>query len=159
MEKVIIKFDGKFYLEKEFYDFIGKIGKINEKIYLEPEEVLYILEKEWGLVDFNGNKLNKREFLEKFLERINYKLYLVLKDIRDLGYYFDIYDGKIILHERGFRNKPIYLIYPVFENEILNWKKILDLLEEAKKINCELLLGIIDFEYKIVYYKISEKKF
>ncbi|RIB35353.1 MAG: hypothetical protein BXU00_02395 [Candidatus Nanoclepta minutus] len=157
MEKVIIRFNGRFWIEKEYWDKIGRIGRMSDKIYLEPEEVLYVLDKEWGIVKMDDKTLDKEEFLEEFKDKIDYKKYLVFREIRDLGYYADIFEDKVIVHERGNRNKPIYLVYPVFENEKLSWRRILDLLEEAKRIGCKLLLGIIDFEYDIVFYEVNEK--
>ncbi|RDD52307.1 hypothetical protein BA065_02470, partial [Nanoarchaeota archaeon NZ13-N] len=112
MEKVIIRFNGRFWIEKEYWDKIGRIGRMSDKIYLEPEEVLYVLDKEWGIVKMDDKTLDKEEFLEEFKDKIDYKKYLVFREIRDLGYYADIFEEKVIVHERGNRNKPFYLVYP-----------------------------------------------
>ena len=161
MEKIIIYKDEEFWTNKENFEKLYKIGKIKEnKLILEPEEVLYLLEKEKIIVKKNNFEIKDlEEFLKIFKEKINYKIFLVIKYLREIGYYFDIQNEKIIIHAKGERNNPIYLCLPLLEFEELTWDDILKYLDEAKKIGAKLLLAIIDIENDIVFYEISEIRF
>jgi len=161
MEKIIIYKDEEFWTNKENFEKLYKIGKIKEnKLILEPEEVLYLLEKEKIIVKYNNLEIKDlEEFLKIFKEKINYKIFLVIKYLREIGYYFDIQNEKIIIHAKGERNNPIYLCLPLLEFEELTWDDILKYLDEAKKIGAKLLLAIIDIENDIVFYEISEIRF
>lgn len=158
MEKAIIKYDGKFYIEKEYYDKIGKLGKVKDKyIELEPEEVLYILKKGWGIVKGKKEYKNFEDFLKDFINSIDFRLYLVLEYLRDIGFYVDILNRKyIILYKDERKDKIQYIILPIYEFDEVYWKDILNHLEFSKKYNAKLLLALIDFEFDIVFYEVSE---
>ena len=157
MEAIIEFKKEKFVTLRENYNKIYKVGKIKDDlVYLEPEEVLYLLEKKKAIVKVN-NKIIRDvpTFLSSFSEKINYKIYLAFKKIRDIGYYTDVYRDYLIVHMRGERNNPIYTVIPLYEYEHLPWSKILYYLDLAKQNQTKLLLALIDVEFDIVFYELS----
>jgi len=158
MEKIVIYWDKVFWTNKENFEKLYKIGKIKgDKLILEPEEVLYLLEKEKIIVKHNDYEIEKpNEFIKAANKEINYKIFLVIKHIRDIGYLFDLNDEKIIIHAKGEKNNPIYLCLPLLEFEEISWGDILKYLDESRKMGAKLLLAIIDVENDIVFYEVSE---
>ncbi|MGC9133357.1 MAG: hypothetical protein ACP5GJ_03075 [Nanopusillaceae archaeon] len=152
MEKVIVKeINGKFYAEKDFYDKIGRIGKLEDKyILLEPEEVLYGLKKGWLELE---NIKNFVDFIKNYKEKINIKKYYIFEDLRNKGYYVGIYNDLVILFKDWKKDKIEYYIYPIFENEFIDFSILLNIMNENKEN--KILLGIIDIENNIVYYEIN----
>ena len=153
MEKIIVKeFNNKFILNKEFYDKIGRIGKIDKDyIILEPEEALYCIKKGWIKLDGINNFL---DFIKKYKSILNMKKFYVFEDLRNKGYYLDIENESIILYEDYKKEKILYYIYPIYENEFLYIRDILDFID-SKNLN-KILLAIIDIENDVVYYEINE---
>ncbi|BFI73028.1 hypothetical protein YN1_0150 [Nanoarchaeota archaeon] len=153
MEKVIVReINNKFYVNKEYYDKIGRLGKLEDNyILLEPEEILYGLKKGWIKLENINNFI---DFIRKYKEKIDMKKYYIFEDLRNKGYYVGIDKNLIILYEDEKKEKIKYYIYPIFENEFLDFIEILKIMEE-KNINT-ILLGIIDIERDIVYYEVNK---
>ncbi|MGB9674515.1 MAG: hypothetical protein ACPLX8_00120 [Nanopusillaceae archaeon] len=153
MEKALVKIlNNKFILDKKYYDKIGRIGKMEkEYIYLDPEEVLYCLKKGWITVE---NIKNFEEFLEKYYDKIDFKKYYVFEDLRNKGYYTEIRDIFIVIYENEKKEKISYYVYPIFEQELLYVKEILEIMD--KYGFDKIILGIIDIEKEIVYYEIKK---
>lgn len=156
MEKIIAEFrNDKFYINGNYYDKIGNIGKIvNGKIELSYEEILYLLYKGLCYVKYEDQLIeNFQEFLNRFLNKINYKEFLIVKYLRDRGYKFRKEDFLIFKI-----NNEDYLVYPTFDHEEYDISFIINLLDLAKKKNYKLLLAIIDSEFDIVFYEIDYLK-
>jgi tRNA splicing endonuclease len=153
MEKVIVKeINGKFYVEKDFYDKIGRIGKLEDKyILLEPEEVLYGLKKGWLELE---NIKNFVDFIKNYKEKINMKKYYIFEDLRNKGYYVGIYNDLVVLFKDWKKDKVEYYIYPIFENEFIDFSILLNIMNENKEN--KILLAIIDIENDIVYYEVNK---
>ncbi|MGC9079284.1 MAG: hypothetical protein ACP5G1_00935 [Nanopusillaceae archaeon] len=153
MEKALVKIlNNKFILDKKYYDKIGRIGKMEkEYIYLDPEEVLYCLKKGWITIE---NIKNFEEFLEKYYDKIDFKKYYVFEDLRNKGYYTEIRDIFIVVYENEKKEKISYYIYPIFEQELLYVKEILEIMDKYGLD--KIILGIIDIEKEIVYYEIKK---
>ncbi|BBL45606.1 tRNA-splicing endonuclease [Nanobdella aerobiophila] len=145
MEKAIIKLkDNKFVLEKNYYDKIGRIGYLGgDYIYLEPEEVLYILKKGWAKLD---NIRNFVDFIEKYNNIIDFKKYYVFEDLRDKGYNVKIKDKFILLNNKEF-------IYTIYEYEFIEIDDIISIFDKYNITS--IILAILDIERNIIYYEID----
>ena len=155
MDKVVIYKDIEFWTWNSNYEKIYKLGRIrNGKVILAPEEVLYLLEK--GKIIVRGYK-DKEDFVRR--EKINFRKYFALRYLRDIGYYVDACDEGVIVHAKGERDNPIYLCVPLFEFDELTWKDLKEMIEEAKRIGCKLLLAFIDAEFDVVFYECKKMRF
>jgi hypothetical protein len=82
------------------------------------------------------------------------KKFYVFENLRNKGYYLNIENESIILYADYKKEKILYYIYPIYENEFLYIKDILNFMD-SKNLN-KILLAIIDIENDIVYYEINE---
>ncbi|HIP90448.1 MAG TPA: hypothetical protein EYH22_02755 [Candidatus Nanopusillus sp.] len=162
MEKVVVyKENNYFWTSKNNYNILYKLGKVvGRRVIYSPEEVLYLIEKEKIIVK-DGDKVidSKMEFLYTYKNNINIKKFLVLRRLRDVGYYVDIVPEGVLVHMKGERWNPIYLAVPYHEYEIIDWENILKHLESAKRYKSKLLLALIDIELDIVFYEVLELRF
>ena len=162
MEKIIVyKEKGTFWTNKSNFNNLYRLGRVmGERVVYSPEEVLYLIEKGKVVVN-DGNKLidSKTEFLDRYKSLIDVKKFLVLRRLRDIGYYVDIVPEGVLVHMKGERWNPIYLTIPYYEYEIIDWAEVLEHLESAKKYKSKLLLALIDIELDIIFYEVSELRF
>ncbi|WP_457913353.1 hypothetical protein [Candidatus Nanopusillus massiliensis] len=154
MEKILVReFNNKFILNKEFYDKIGRIGKMdNDYIILELEEALYCIKKGWIKLEGINNFL---DFIKKYKNILNMKKFYVFEDLRNKGHYLDTENVSIILYTDYKKEKILYYVYAIYENEFLYISRYFKFHMDSKNLN-KILFAIIDIENDIVYYEINE---
>lgn len=84
--------------------------------------------------------------------------YTVYKDIRQRGYIVKIGEQFFDVYERGknIKDKPKIILLPISEREIFSIENINEKISLAKKENRKLLIGIVDEEGDLTYYKVSK---
>jgi len=130
----------------------------NDKVFLSPYEVFYLVEK--GKIKVIDKKSNEELSLKSLVSRLSINKpevwikYLIYRDLRDRGYIvresnkvgFEIY-GK------GALRRLVAIIYEGHETSLENLEEFLKIANEEKK---ELILAVIDRRTDIVYYSLSE---
>lgn len=84
--------------------------------------------------------------------------YTVYKNIRQRGYIVKINEEFFDVYERGknIKDKPKIILLPISERENFSIENINEKISLAKKENRELLIGIVDEEGDLTYYKVSK---
>ncbi|MBR9680630.1 MAG: tRNA-intron lyase, partial [Candidatus Altiarchaeota archaeon] len=148
-----------FVLEKGFGE------NTNSGIWLFPEEVLYLAEKNKVLVK-KKSKITL-ESVRRYLSKNNegfMQRYFVYRDLRDKGFVvkagskygadFRIYD-KGVKPTKGAREHSKYLIWVLSEDDFLEMKNLIGINRVSHSVKKRLLLAIIDKENDVTYLQLA----
>jgi len=160
-EKVYVENTGRL----EFLVERGYGEKSNNKIELSPWETLYLVSEGWLEVfdEKTGDKLSFEKLVEVFShkDRSVWSKYLVYRDLRSRGYVVKPGFGQGIdfrVYERGAYGKEAakFLICSVFEGEPIPIKNLTSILDSARSMKKEVIIGVIERRGEVVYYSLSK---
>ncbi|MFX1410577.1 MAG: tRNA-intron lyase [Promethearchaeota archaeon] len=159
---------------EEFYNnsYIGTIEKIDknqERLILEPIEVLLLCERNRILLWENNDKTKQilnfeslLTFFTQFDERL-WQKYIIYMDLRKRGYIVRTGYGNGIefrVYKRGAdfeKDSAKFLIFPVFEGDPIELRDLDKMSRVAMSSRKDLIVATVDRLSKPIYY--SVKKF
>lgn len=161
--------EGRVYIKDvgrlEFLIEKGYGEKSNDRIDLSPWETLYLVGEGWLEVfdEKTGEKLSFEKLVEIFSRKDEsvWSKYLVYRDLRSRGYVVKHGFGQGIdfrVYERGTYGKEAakFLICSVFEGEPIPVKNLTSILESARSMKKEIIIGVIERRGEVVYYSLSK---
>lgn len=161
--------EDKVYIEdSEFSRFLVEKGygeKVKDKIELLPWEALYLVAEGW--LEVLDEKTSEKMDVEKLVKIFSKKdesvwsKYLVYRDLRSRGYVVKLGFGQGIdfrVYERGTYGKEAakFLVCSVFEGEPIPIKNLVKILESARSLKKEVVIGVIERRGEVVYYSLSK---
>lgn len=167
MKKVEVKFSNKQFFVNNvgFGSFYDRGFGVKEKNYfvLDSCEILYLFEKN-KIEVFKGKlNLNFNEILK--ISKVDFKDYIVYKDLRSKGYFvksglkygvsFRVYDKGVKVGE----NHSIWLVEPVYNTEIMKFKDLAGKNRIAHSTKKDVVFGVVDSENSVTYMKTNWTKF
>ena len=134
------------------------------KIMLTFIEAFYLMQKEkLEIVDTRGNALSEEKVLRKARKQEpNFWIrFAVFRDLRDRGYIVKTalkFGADFRVYGRGIKpgeDHAKWIVYPVHEGSTLTWHDFSAKNRVAHSTKKRLLIGIVDEESDVTYYKIS----
>jgi len=161
--------NGKVYVKKdesgvEVLLEKGYGEKLNGEVEFSPWETLYLVGEGWLEVfdEKTGEKLGFEKLVEIFSreDRSVWSKYLVYRDLRSRGYVVKKGFGQGVdfrVYERGAYGKEAakILVYSVFEGEPIPIKNLISLLDSARNMKKDVVIGVIERRGEVVYYALS----
>ncbi|MCW1291885.1 MAG: tRNA-intron lyase [Candidatus Rehaiarchaeum fermentans] len=134
--------------------------KKDNKIFLFPEEALYLTELGKLNVKYKNKNLNFKELLSIFKIKDLWSKYLVYKDLRSNGYIpkealkyggdFRVYDK-----DQSLESHSKWICIVIKDYDVLSPRQLSAIARVTHTVRKKLLIAVVDKEDEITYYELD----
>jgi len=143
---------------KEVY-YLG--FNLRDHIKISEPELLFVLKNKPQLKERLG--IDEEYIIREGVKRYSnfWEIFFTIRDLILRGYRCRLNNEFIEVYEKGIipgTADPEYLIYPISEGSVLDWKTLEELYDKAKQRRARFLIGIVDWEGSLTYYEMREPR-